>query len=102
MLFLHPLLIIVCWAKGMKFYRSRAEIISQILGTANGGDATKSQIAYKTFLNYSKLKEYLTILTQSDLLSYDGETHTFKTTEKGLTLLQAYNQIDQILKEQQI
>jgi predicted transcriptional regulator len=83
-------------------YRSRTEIINQILETANGGGATKSKILYKAFLSHDQLKEYLMVLTESDLLRYDGDTHTFKTTEKGLRFLQAYNYIDQILKEQQI
>jgi predicted transcriptional regulator len=83
-------------------YRSRTDIISQILEIGNGGGATKTQIIYKAFLNYDNLKEYLAILTESDLLRYDLDTRTFKTTEKGLTFLQAYSQIDQMLKEQQI
>lgn len=74
--------------------RSRNEIISQILETANDGDdgrATKTKIMYKVFLGHDKLQEYLMLLIESDLLSYDSTTRTFKTTEKGLTFLQAYN-----------
>jgi predicted transcriptional regulator len=82
----------------MKKYRSRTDIISQILEAANGGDATRSKIMYKAFLSYSQLKEYLTVLTESDLLSYDQETHTFKTTEKGLRFLQIYNRISDVIK----
>jgi predicted transcriptional regulator len=83
-------------------HRSRSEIVSQILEVANGGSATDTKIMYKACLNYNQLKEYLTILIENDLLSYDGDTQTFKTTEKGHTFLQAYSQIDQMLKEQQI
>jgi predicted transcriptional regulator len=85
--------------------RSKSEIISQILETANVGDddgATKTEIMHKVFLNHDQLQEYLMLLIESDLLSYDSTTHTYKTTEKGLTFLQAYNQIDQTLKDQQI
>jgi predicted transcriptional regulator len=87
--------------------RSRSETVSQILEVAKrlsgvGDGATKTEVMYKVFLSHDQLNEYLMILTESDLLSYDGETHTYKTTEKGLRFLQAYNQIDQILKEQQI
>jgi predicted transcriptional regulator len=46
-----------------------------------------------------QLKEYLMILTKSDLLRYDSNTHTFKTTEKGLKFLEAYNQMDNMIKE---
>jgi predicted transcriptional regulator len=83
-------------------HRSRSEIVSQIPQAANGGSSTDTKIMYMACLNYDQLKEYLTILIESDLLSYDKEMHTFKTTEKGHTFLQAYNQIDQMLKEQQI
>jgi predicted transcriptional regulator len=74
--------------------RSRNEIINQILETANDGDdggATKTKIMYKVFLSHDKLQEYLMLLIGGDLLSYDPTTRTFKTTEKGLTFLQAYN-----------
>jgi predicted transcriptional regulator len=79
-------------------YRSRTEIISQILEAANGNSATRSKMMYKAFLSYSQLKEYLTVLTECDLLSYDLETHTFKTTEKGLRFLEIYNRISDVVK----
>ena len=79
-------------------YRSRIDIMSQILEAANGGGATKSKMMYKAFLNYVQLREFLTVLTEIKLLSYDGETHTFKTTEKGLRFLDTYNQIGDVMK----
>lgn len=82
-------------------YRSRDGIICEILETAYSGGATKTDLFYKVLLNYGQLKEYLTILTESDLLSYDGETQRFRLTEKGLTFLEAYSKIDQMLKEQE-
>jgi predicted transcriptional regulator len=56
--------------KDMK-YRSRIDIMSQILEVANGGGLTKTKIMYKAFLSFVQLKEFLTVLTESDLLSYD-------------------------------
>jgi predicted transcriptional regulator len=79
-------------------YRDRIDIISQILEAANGGNATRSKIAYKAFLNYDQLKENLMTLTQKDLLRYDKDTRTFKTTEKGLRFLNVYNQMDGMTK----
>jgi len=81
--------------------RTRTEIMSQILRVANGVGATKTKVMYKVFLNYVQLKEFLTVLTDSDLLSYDGDTQIFKTTEKGLRFLQIYNQIDDMIKTSQ-
>lgn len=74
-------------------HRSRTDILSQILDTANGGGATKIKILYKACLSHNELKEYLTVLTQSELLIYDVQTHTFMTPEKGLQFLKTYNQI---------
>jgi predicted transcriptional regulator len=81
-------------------YRSRTEIISQILDTANGG-ITKTKLMYKVFLSHDQLKEYLAVLTQSDLLRYDFVSRTFMTTNKGLRFLSLYNQIDQLVREEQ-
>jgi predicted transcriptional regulator len=79
-------------------YRSRTDIICQILEAANGNSATRSKMMYKAFLSYSQMKEYLTVLTANHLLSYDQEMHTFKTTEKGLRFLEIYNQIGDVMK----
>ena len=84
-------------------YRSRTEIISQILEAANGGEGiTKTKLMYEAFLSHDQLQEYLMLLIEDDLLSYDSTMRTFKTTEKGFTFLQGFNQIDKILREQQI
>ena len=77
-------------------YRSRTDIVGLILEAANGR-ATKTKIMYKAFLSYAQLKEYLTVLLQNDLLEYEDETQLFRTTEKGLRLLQMYNQFDEMM-----
>jgi predicted transcriptional regulator len=77
-------------------YRSRTDIVGLILEAANGG-ATKTKIMYKAFLSYAQLKEYLTVLLQNGLLEYEDETQLFRTTEKGLRLLQMYNQFDEMM-----
>lgn len=79
--------------------RNRIQIISQILETANGGVTNKMKIMYKANLSYAQLKDYLMTLSDKDLLSYDLDTHTFKTTEKGLRFLEVYGQLDHLTKE---
>jgi predicted transcriptional regulator len=79
--------------------RTRIEIISQILETANGGVTSKIKIMSKANLSYAQLKDYLTTLRHKDLLSYDLDTRTFKTTGKGLMFLKAYGQLDQLTKK---
>ncbi len=77
-------------------YRSRTEIVSMILETANGG-ATKTKIMYNAFLSYNQLKEYLSILIENNLIEYLDATHKFKTTEKGLNLLKIHNEMTELL-----
>jgi predicted transcriptional regulator len=77
-------------------YRSRTEIVGNILDAANGG-ATKTKIMYKAFLSYAQLKEYLSVLIENSLLEYIDGTHKFKTTEKGLNYLKMNNEIGELL-----
>jgi predicted transcriptional regulator len=78
-------------------YRSRTEIVTRILEVANEGSSfgnggvSQTTIMFKASLSHIQLHQYLMILTEGDLLSYDRQTYTFKTTEKGLSLLKAYN-----------
>ena len=73
-------------------YRSRTDIASQMLTAANGG-ASKTKIMYKAFLSYAQLSEYISVLIANELLEYDQNRQTYKTTEKGLRFLKIYNQI---------
>ena len=82
-------------------YRSRIDIISQILDAANGCGATRGRMVYKAFLNYDQLQEYTMLLIENDLLDYDSTMRTFKTTEKGLRFLHVYNEIYSMVKEEQ-
>ena len=47
------------------------------------------------------MKEILTALTETDLILYDENTRILRTTEKGLRFLQIYNQIGDMIKEEQ-
>jgi predicted transcriptional regulator len=44
------------------------------------------------------MKKHLMVLTQSDLLNYNVDTQTFKTTEKGLRFLHTCNKMDGMTK----
>jgi predicted transcriptional regulator len=78
-------------------YRSRTEIVGNILDAANGG-ATKTKIMYIAFLSYAQLKEYLTILVENNLIEYLDGIRKFKTTEKGLNYLKMNNEIGELLQ----
>jgi predicted transcriptional regulator len=83
-------------------YRSRIDIISVILDAANGGTdgLTKTKIMYQAYLSHEQIKEYLSVLIESELLSYDVYTRKFKTTEKGLRFLEIYNKMSDVTKTQ--
>jgi predicted transcriptional regulator len=80
-------------------YRSRTEIVSNILDAANGGGATKTKIMYVAFLSYAQLKEYLSLLIENNLIEYSNGTK-FKTTEKGLNYIKMYREIGELLQQQ--
>ena len=67
-----------------------------ILEAANGG-ATKTKIMYKAFLSYAQLKEYLAVLIENGLIEYEDVRQMYRTTEKGLRLLQMYNQVGELV-----
>jgi predicted transcriptional regulator len=46
---------------------------------------------YKAFLSFAQLREYLTTLQENELIEYDHQT--YRTTEKGMRLLQIYNKM---------
>lgn len=73
-------------------YRSRSEIIAQILDSAQNG-TTKTKIMYSTFLSHAQLKEYLITLTENGLLHYDRLTETYKITENGRRFLKIHNEL---------
>ena len=79
-------------------YRSRTEIVCNILDATNGGGATKTKIMYTAFLSYGQLKEYLSVLVENNLIEYSDGTHKFKTTEKGLNYLKMYHEIGELLQ----
>ena len=77
-------------------YRSRTDIVHLILEAANGGAATKSKIMYKAFLSFGQLKEYLMVLMENDLIEYEDGQNTYRTTSKGIKLLQIFNNMEEL------
>jgi predicted transcriptional regulator len=83
-------------------YRSRTEIVSNILDATNGGGATKTKIMYKAFLSFAQLKEYLSILIENNLIEYSDGTQTYKITEKGINYIKTYHEIGELLQTKAI
>ena len=72
-------------------HRCKADIMAIILEAAASGGATKAVIYYRSFLTYQRLKGYLLLLEENGLIEYLKEENLYKTTQKGIQALQAYN-----------
>jgi CheY-like chemotaxis protein/predicted transcriptional regulator len=80
--------------------RSEMKIISEIRDVANAeSSARQTRIMYRIFLRYEQLKQYLLPILMDNylLLRYDEETQTFKITGKGVRFLQIYNEIVNVI-----
>ena len=91
-------------------YRSRIQIVAEILESitsivttsVDNGKATSTKIMYKAFLSYTQLKEYLDLLLRNDLIRYQESKGTFMTTDKGMHLLELYNQLNKFISAKEI
>jgi predicted transcriptional regulator len=79
-------------------HRSRSEIIEAILEAANGGGATKTTIMYKAVISYDYMKQFLLSLAEDGLIEYEQGRMTYKTTAKGMHLLQLYNNMNEMVQ----
>jgi predicted transcriptional regulator len=77
-------------------HRSRPEAISSVLEAINGNKLRMAEIQFKTYMSYNILKEYLVHLLQCDLIEYIEGERTFKTTPKGMQVLQKYNKMEEL------
>ena len=86
-----------------KKYRSRTEIIHDILQTASsdGNGVGKTRIMYNAFLSYHQVRDYLTILVDNGLLRYDLTNQKFRITEKGHRFLQLCDQIGDLIRKEE-
>jgi predicted transcriptional regulator len=72
-------------------YRSRLDIIADILRVASG-NAKKTQIMYQANLSYKVLTRYLTEINDAFLIAYETEKQYYVITDKGREFLEAYTE----------
>lgn len=80
-------------------YRSRTEILGQILVCVGKGGCTKTKIMYKAYLSNAQMKEYIKFLQEKDLIHYQEGDHLYRITEKGTRFQQKYNEILEMVSE---
>jgi predicted transcriptional regulator len=79
--------------------RSKQEIIAQILEVCLEG-SSKTRIVYQVNLNFRTINPYLDILTKKELVEVNGsEQKLYKTTLKGLDLLDAIKKVNSSLSK---
>jgi predicted transcriptional regulator len=77
--------------------RSRSEIVRSILeATSTSEGTTKTRLMYKSYLAYNQLKEYLRTLQENGLVDYAVGRRCYRTTEKGILLLQLTSKMEEI------
>jgi predicted transcriptional regulator len=78
--------------------RTHHDILAKVLETARGtGGTTKTRIMYGAYLSSNQLKEYITYCEGHGLISYDPNTRAYKTTIKGIKLLDLFMKMNEIV-----
>jgi len=71
-------------------YRSKLEIIADILYVVGQNLAKKTHIMYKANLSYKVLQKYLRNLTAASLINFDNNDQCYVLTRKGQEFLEVY------------
>jgi predicted transcriptional regulator len=74
-------------------YRSKPDIMAQILTATKDRPLGKTKVMYSVFLSSNQTKEYLRELLAKRLLSYNEVTRMYQTTSQGIEFLQLYEQM---------
>ena len=79
-------------------HRTQEEITALILkviaNSSNG--TTQTIIMYKAYLTFAQLKRFLSSLLEKGIIDYQKEDQLYRITEKGMHLLQVYNQLSDL------
>ena len=74
----------------MGSYRSRLDIIADILHVVSEGSAKKTQIMYQANLSYKLLTKYLTEVMKVGLVRLQREERCYVIMSKGVEFLEKY------------
>jgi predicted transcriptional regulator len=80
--------------------RNKLEILESILDMCRSDGSTKTKIVYQINLNFKNAGAYLEWLTEHGYLI--KENRVYKTTTSGLDLLQDLNDINSIIRDEEI
>ena len=77
--------------------KDRSQSISTVLELLNGRPLRQSNIMQKSGLTYKHVKQYVTLLTKCNLIYYNEQDLTYKTSAKGLHYLNLQNKMIELL-----
>jgi len=78
-------------------YRSRGEILSNILRVVASGKATKTRLMYGAYLSYTQIEEYMDYVLQQGLISQVSQTNLYQLTEKGMQYLNLSDEMSHLV-----
>lgn len=52
---------------------------------------------YKSFLSYSQLKDYIVLIIENDLPSFDSDTQKYTITDKEFKFMKQYEKLGEII-----
>jgi predicted transcriptional regulator len=79
--------------------RCQHKIVSEILEICMN-DASKTRIVYKANLNFKTVNPYMDLLLKNNLITLKkGRIMQYRTTERGINLLNEFNRIHNDISE---
>jgi predicted transcriptional regulator len=77
-------------------YRSVPEIVDSILNSLGNG-ATRTQIMYKAYISFGAFNEYMSLMLERNLVSYEKDIRRYKRTEKGVRYMNDFDMLNNAL-----
>ena len=74
--------------------RTNNEVVASILKSAIKG-ATGLNIMYGSYINHTRLKRYLKILIENNMIEYEPQSRIFTTSDKGIDFLKIHGEFEE-------
>ncbi len=79
-------------------YRSRGEILTNILRVVANSKATKTRLMYGAYLSYAQIEDYIGFVLKQGLISQVSDTNLYQLTEKGMQYLNLSDEMSLLVK----
>jgi predicted transcriptional regulator len=79
-------------------YRSRGEILTNLLRVVANSKATKTRLMYGAYLSYAQIEDYIGFVLKQGLISQVSDTNLYQLTEKGMQYLNLSDEMSLLVK----